>query len=370
MSFLVNSVVNATLRARGQSIQRRKKRNPTHPAAKWKSPIQLAGDKGTALAVVLSTVGCSHARGPAGGCTMCSYLLDGNSVPPSSEDIVTQFRTALQDLQGEQPPFVVKIYTSGSFLDPSEVPADARRRILEMISAEQDVRQVVLESRPEYVTEASLVEVRHLLGDRLVELGMGLETINDSIRSMCINKGFTYAQFADAVRLALDHGVGTRAYVLLKPPFLTERDALLDSTATIEEAIRLGVSSVSVNPVDIQRDTLVERLWSSGEYRPPWLWTVVEVLRLSRSRPSKSTPILCEPAASGKMRGPHNCGACDTQFTSAVRAFSLDQDTRHFDALECWCRELWRNALRHEDVSLITQLDLLGTKSFHKRKGP
>ena len=46
---------------------------------------------------------------------------------------------------------MVKIYTSGSFLDPDEMPLEARDEILKRLEA-LGIARLVIESRPEYVT--------------------------------------------------------------------------------------------------------------------------------------------------------------------------------------------------------------------------
>ena len=159
--------------------------------------------------------------------------------------------------------------------------------------------------------------------------------------------------FKDALKIAKNHNIGMRAYVLLKPPLLTERDALLDAISTVHEARALGVTTVSLNPVNIQKNTLVERLWTRGNYRPPWLWSVVEVLREASSSSDEWMKIVCDPVAGGKRRGTHNCGKCDSEIVDAIRQFSLSQDPTILQGLTCDCISQWEHILKHEDLSLV-----------------
>lgn len=346
-------VKNATSMSRGVSIFKRRVKNPNKPSAAWTTQARIGSEIGTALSIVLSTEGCSHARSSEGGCTMCSYLLDGTSTNPSSEELFNQFLEAMDKLKNASSPLSVKIYTSGSFLDVEEIPVEARNRILTEIANDERIKEVVLESRPEYVQDAVLEEVRSLLGNRSIELAMGLESSSDFVRSLCINKNFDFTDFKISVELGKKYNIGTRAYVLLKPPFLTERDALLDAQKTISDAIRAGVSTISLNPVNVQSNTLVESLWQKQRFRPPWLWSVVEVLRYAHDEAKGDTNVVCDPVAAGKKRGTHNCGKCDTTIVSAIRQFSLNQNINSFDGLQCDCRNLWNYTLTHEDVSLL-----------------
>ena len=36
---------------------------------------------------------------------------------------------------------------------------------------------------------------------------------------------------------------------------------------------------ISVNPMNIQRGTIIDRLHRHNEYRPPWLWSLVEMIK-------------------------------------------------------------------------------------------
>jgi radical SAM enzyme (TIGR01210 family) len=346
-------IAQASAGARGRSIAKRKVLDPSRPAAKWLSTTRIGQQKGTALSVVLGTIGCSHARGEAGGCTMCSYLLDGSSKSPTPEDLFQQFSSAFAQMNGLDSPLSVKIYTSGSFFDEDEVPSTARERILDLIGDDARVAEVVIESRPEYVSEDVLSSLGKLRNGRAVEIGIGLESSSDHVRSLCINKGFLFADFLDAVRRAKSHSIGVRTYVLLKPPFLTEMDAIVDAKRTIKDALDAGVTTISLNPVNVQKNTLVEQLWKKGRYRSPWLWSVIDVLEYARSIAGDDVNVICDPVAAGKQRGAHNCGRCDEGVVSSIRSFVLTQDIRDLSVPDCECKGLWNHARHHEDVAQL-----------------
>ncbi len=358
LSSFHEAVYKASHKARRNSISRRKVRDITRAAAAWTTESLIGSSKGTALSVVLATVGCSHARGDMGGCTMCSYLLDGTEKAPSDDQLKMQFDNAMSKISGGFAPLSVKLYTSGSFLDTQEVSLHARHMILSTIADDSRVSEVVVESRPEYVVDSAMSELRDTLGERRIEIGIGLESSNDVVRSLCVNKGFNLNDFNRAVDTARRFDIGIRAYVLLKPPFLTEKMALENAKQTISYCGEIGVSTVSVNPVNVQKYTLVERLWQRGEYRPPWLWSLVELLRASRETLSREVNIVCDPVAAGKKRGVHNCGKCDKEVASAIKNYSISQNPDVLSSLECDCMAQWEHTLDHEDVSLLVHNDL------------
>jgi len=91
-------------------------------------------------------------------------------------------------------------------------------------------------------------------------------------------------------------------------------------------------------------------MWERGEYRPPWLWSALEVLR------SVPGPIVCDPVGAGTRRGPHNCGKCDAIVAKAIREHALSQDCTEFEKLSCECKAAWRECMELEEKSFATPL--------------
>jgi radical SAM enzyme (TIGR01210 family) len=288
------------------------------------------------LTMILRTVGCRWNR-----CTMCGFTAD--SAPAGAEDIIAQFMSAMAERQPDDK--VVKIYTSGSFLDPEEMPVLARDSILQSLKG-SGVERLVIESRPEHVTTERVASCMSAIP---TEIGIGLESADDVVRERIINKGFTFEDFRRAAKIAHDGGARVKAYLLLKPPGLSEAEGIKDAISSAIAASK-HADVLSLNLCNVQRWTPLEGIWQKGGYRPPWLWSAVEVLRASPS------PIICDPLASGQSRGPHNCGECDGEVSAAIRKHSLTQDASVFNALTCRCIDVWRKVLDHEKRSFGTPL--------------
>jgi radical SAM enzyme (TIGR01210 family) len=310
--------------------------DPRKFVASWSESDELDGLRTRAWVLILRTSGCSWAR-----CTMCGY--HGEAAPASADDIVHQFTAALERRKEET---VAKIYTSGSFFDDREVPAQARRHILGDLG--KTFRRVVIESRPEHVSAAALKEARELCPG--LEVAMGLESSSERVLAFSVRKGFTFKDFAQKARLAREHGARVRAYILLKPPFLTEREAMDDAVQSILEAAPL-CDTISLNPVNVQRGTVVEQLWKRRIYRPPWLWTACFALLEAHRKIREPWPgarLVCAPSGAGQERGVHNCGLCDTAVTAALEEFSLSRDPAVLErtlGAGCECTAAWRDAL-------------------------
>ena len=310
--------------------------DPTRPVAVWTSMDLLTGRPAKSLTVILRTVGCRWNR-----CIMCSYASEG--APASSSDLMVQFHEAMKRLSSETN--VVKIYTSGSFLDSMEVPPEARQKILDDLHS-RGIKKLVIESRPEYITPELVAEC---LSGLDTEFAIGLETANDLIREKIIKKGFTFDDFARASKTVHSLGGLVKAYLLLKPPMLSEGTAIRDAISSAQAAGK-HADMLSLNLCNIQRGTLVERLWERERYRPPWLWSALEVLKIAPH------PIICDPVGAGTRRGPHNCGECDDSIAKAIRSHDLAQDPSIFDDLDCRCKAAWQKVVELEEQTFGTPL--------------
>ena len=267
----------------------------------------------------------------------------------SEKDLLAQFENALQGYKNEK---IVKIFTSGSFLDPSEIPVPVQQQILTTL--DNTAEKISVESRPEFITEKSLGAIQKKIPLKKFEVGIGLETSNDLVREKAINKGFTFQDFKKAAVLLKKHKAHVKTYVLLKPPFLTEKESLNDCVNTAKDTSSC-TDLLSLNPTNIQRHTVVEYLWKRNQYRPPWLWSIVEFLQQSTS--ITDAFVKCDVVGGGSTRGPHNCGVCDTKVLHAIEEFSLTQKKEVFNGLSCSCQEQWRDQLDMESLSFGSLVD-------------
>lgn len=309
------------------------------PLACWEGSDRYRDEILPSLTIILKTSGCRHNR-----CRMCSYRFERHA---SGGDAAGQIRSQLRwvkehhDLQGIR---MVKIFTSGSFFDPAEVPPEAAVETADLFSG----KLVVAETRPEYVSGDRIGEFCSQLDtgsfDTPLMVAMGVETSSDFIRDKCIDKGFSWEDFLHAAGEARRGGAGVKAYLLHKPLFLTESEAREDMDRSIRDLSGI-VDTVSMNPCTVQRNTEVEYYWRRGAYRPPYLWSVLSILLAS------PVTVTCDPVGGGKARGPHNCGRCDREIVKALREYNLTGDrdllAGAFDT-GCGCRDEWEHVVSHE----------------------
>ena len=234
-------------------------------------------------------------------CTMCDlwkYTLD-ERVPVGA--IPAQIGHALERLP---PAKHIKLYNAGNFFDAQAIPPEDHAAIAARV---RHFETVIVENHPR-LTDDRCTRFRDLLWGRFVtcppwssvgseaetpergeeqkradyksaprlEVALGLETIHPDILPR-LNKRMTVEDFDRAATFLRKHDIAVRAFVLLKPPGLNERDGIEWAVKSMEHAFAVGVGCCSVIPTRAGNGFL-EQLQSSGEFAPPKIRSMEEAL--------------------------------------------------------------------------------------------
>ena len=242
-------------------------------------------------------------------------------------------------------PSFVALYNGGSFLNHKEIPAPIQERIIQEIAKIKSVKEILIESRPGYVSEGKIANLqRFLREDQTIVVGIGLECQSDSIRKRCINKGFGKKEYEQAVKTLRSIGAKTLTYVLLKPPYLNEAEAIREAIETIRYAFAAGSSLAALQSAFVQENTLMHQLYLGGNYHPPSLWSIVEVVTQSfQYGPIHIGNLTDEPPP---IAIPSNCEKCDAEIISAFQKFNRSQDISVFRDINCSCRQDWMEKIK------------------------
>ena len=194
-------------------------------------------------------------------CDLWRFTLDGPT-PPGA--LPSQLEQALASRISEPLPEAIKLYNASNFFDPRAVPPEDLPTLAAQLAR---FRRVTVESHPRLVGEAC-TRFAGLLPGRL-EVAMGLETVHPAALPR-LNKQMTLPQFDAAVASLQSRGIGTRAFVLLSPPFVPAQDAIEWAVRSVEHALDLGVDVVSLIPMR-GGDGELGRLADQGALTPPSL---------------------------------------------------------------------------------------------------
>ena len=291
-----------------------------------------------AMTVILRTAGCYWRK-----CKMCGFWQE--SADCSQADILAQLEYSLRNKYSPAEEFILKIFTSGSFLDEREISRETRKEIAAIVKKRKGIKKLIVETRPEFINAEKIEDLK---GVEHLEFAIGLETADDFIRSKYINKGFSFDDYKAASKIVMECGATVKTYLLLKPPFVSEKKALEDVIKSAELASPYS-STISLNLCNVQKYTILEDLWKRKYYRPPWLWSSVAAIKEIKRR---NITVMSDPVGAGYKRGPHNCGKCDHTIKEAIKKFNLTQDLavlERLDELDCECKDVWHAVLKFDD---------------------
>jgi len=201
-------------------------------------------------------------------CLMCDLWKHTTGKPVPAGAIPVQIEYALKKLR---PATLLKLYNSGSFFDPGAIPVEDYRRIASISSV---FEQVLVESHTAFVGETCLEFSRMLKGQ--LQVAIGLETIHPELLPR-LNKGMTLEEFKKSVEFLQSNGISTRAFVLLRPPFLSEEEGVEWACRSIDFAFDSGVDICSVIPVRSGNGAL-DHLAVDGYFKEPSIQSLEKVL--------------------------------------------------------------------------------------------
>jgi len=258
---------------------------------------------------------------------MLSHTVPLGTIPAQIDEAIAELRHGCStDATAEHlKSWHVKLYNAGSFFDRAAIPPADFAAVAERASRFQ---RVVVECHPALVGEPALRFLNLLQGTRL-EVAMGLEIADDAILSK-LNKRMTTALFARKAQFLRNHNIDVRAFVIVKPPFVTDDERALEfAVRSAAFAFDCGATAVSLIPARRGASEL-EALAKAGEFAPPDL-SVLEAahdaaLALGRGRVFADTWALDQFST---------CATCFEQRQARLKAANLAQAV--LPAISCEC---------------------------------
>ncbi len=279
--------------------------NPLRPYAFFvEDECSAAGEIVSVATVFLTNKECPW------HCLMCDLWRNTLTETVPGGAIPAQIEYALQRLP---PARQIKLYNSGSFFDLQAVPLQDHPTIASQVSG---FDRVIVESHPALIGE-NCFRFRDRLAGRL-EVAMGLETADPEILER-LNKRMTIEQFAAAATLLRKQDIDLRVFILVKPPFMGEDEAVEWAKRSLEVAFDCGATAATLIPTRGGNGAM-EELAAAGEFSPPRLATLEAAmsygLSLHRGRVFAD---LWEPKTADA------CPHCYEPRISRLRAMNLQQ---------------------------------------------
>lgn len=195
-------------------------------------------------------------------CVMCDLWRHTLDSPTPEKAIPSQIEYALSRLPSAS---VIKLYNSGNFFDGKAIPKSDYSAIVGLL---KDYSHVIVENHPKLIC-SFIPEFKRMLSGTF-EIAMGLETVHPEVLPK-LNKQITVQNFRDATEFLNSHNVDSRAFILLNPPFLTDRVENIEwCLKSVEFAFDCGVSACTVIPTRAGNG-IMDELKEEGEFVEPKL---------------------------------------------------------------------------------------------------
>jgi len=301
------------------------------------------------LVVFMRGTGCAHAT-ETGGCTFCGFYNATNfGKRVSDEDYKLQIKKVIEfsEINFSEYP-IICLYNDGSLLNTKEISFDAVAHIFKLLNHQESVKKIVIESRIEDITEEKLLKLKQIT-QKEIEIAVGFESANEMIRDLCINKSFSNIYFEKVHKIAISMGISIIPLLMIKPPYLTELEAIEDYVESLLYLEKLNFQRIDIELPTVEKDTLVHELWQRGMYTRLWFWSVIKILQLLQTAKFQ-TPLYISPpnySVPSEVKT-SNCVNCDDQIYQAIDQFNQKNDISIFDSIECTCKSIWKEQLQNE----------------------
>jgi radical SAM enzyme (TIGR01210 family) len=206
-------------------------------------------------------------------CLMCDLWKNTTDQPVPPGAIPAQIEYALSSMPNAKH---IKLYNSGSFFDPRAIPLQDHERIAKLLDA---FETVTVESHPAFIGEHTVAFSKMIKGDLTV--AMGLETVHPEILPL-LNKKMTLEAFDEKVTFLISNNIDVRAFILLRPPFMTEEEGIEWARRSLDHAFNTGVRSCVIIPVR-PGNGAIDRLEQEGFFSPPSIESLIKLMEYGLS---------------------------------------------------------------------------------------
>lgn len=217
----------------------------------------------------------------------------------------------------------IKLYNSGSFFDKNAIPLEDYQKIADLL---KNFETVIVESHTHYIGKNCL-RFKELLQPEL-QIAIGLETVHPEILQK-LNKKLTLEDFKNSVEFLTQNNILSRAFILLRPPFMTEDEGILWAKKSIDFAFETGVECCIVIPVRAGNGAM-DVLMKKGDFSPPNIQSLETVLDYGIGL--KSGRVFAD---TWDLKLFSNCEKCIDKRTARLTSMNLKQNIE--EKINCSC---------------------------------
>lgn len=303
--------------------------DPTRPAQYW---FQKSHE-GDILFVVFYTQACQWSR--CRGCNLPSLSSEDHV---SYRDIMAQIDYLIHyskiDLSGIDK---IIISNNGSVLDQRTFSTTALLYFVAMLNIHcTNATKITIETRPEYVDLAELEIIDRALKEgnhkTELELAIGFEAYDDTIRNDKFDKGLSFEVFEAFVKKIAQYNFSIKCYFMLKPVAgISTQESISDIHKAltyingIAELYQIDIN-VHINPTYVAEGTELEAAFNNDEYTPPTLLDVATAVYPGRLMSDHTSIYIGLDDEGLAVDGGYFIRPGDEEILEELRVFNLTQD--------------------------------------------
>jgi radical SAM enzyme (TIGR01210 family) len=192
-------------------------------------------------------------------CLMCDLWKNTTDRSTPAGAIAGQIEWALDQLPTARH---IKLYNGANFFDPRSIPLADYHKIARQISSYE---RLIVENHPNLSGER-ILQFAGMIEPEL-QVAMGLESIHPGGLEQ-LNKKMIPEDFRRAVGFLKENGIDSRAFILVRPPFLSEAEGVYWALETLKFAFDSGTSCCTVIPTRAGNGAM-DQLQKKGFFHPP-----------------------------------------------------------------------------------------------------
>lgn len=345
----------------GKAAERINPKTPSWETFATGNPVVVDGKRkglGIRGCIAFHKVHCEFKRLTKGiGCSHCALSMgdkDLEQVEPGDQILaVERAITGITATLGYTPS-IIEILPDGNFLHEKEVSPETQEGVFRLLSANTSIFQIAIESRPEYISAEKIrALLKFIRDDQVLEIYIGLESVDPFVLNKIIKKGFTLQQFENKIQevsgaLSVEEKRRLRlsVYHFFKPPYLTEKESIEAAISVAGKAKEWGNSTgiefaVKYEPAVISDGTFQKYLFDNAKFMPPNYFSIAEIIAcLYREKSLEHIKFgqrddiddFQTVAAISDMQNPKMFSPFDFMVYNAVQRFNADQDIWGFCA--------------------------------------
>ncbi len=276
---VIQNVIHSMTESAGKDYEFNNEHNPFLPADHW---FQMPSE-GFTLFLVLYSRACRWSK-----CLGCNLPSKVSDVEISFSDIMKQIDYVFDYLLDDEKKKSLKkiiLSNNGSVLDEATFSTTALIYFIAKMNINcPNISVLTLETRPEYVDWEEMEVISRALKEGQtetdLEIAIGFEAFDDTIRNDYFFKGLPLDTFEDMVKKVAKYGFSLKTYFMQKPvPYLSEDEAIEDIKDAIDyldKVSRKNKISINMhlNPTYVARGTKLAEEFEAGRYTPPLLENV------------------------------------------------------------------------------------------------